>query len=49
VGHFSPPGSGSVFKLRIRIQWSDWIQIQYGSGSETLNELHLINQTTLSP
>ncbi len=38
VGHFCPPGSGSgsVFKLRIRIQWSDWIRIQYGSGSETL-------------
>ncbi len=35
VGHFCPPGSGSVFKLRIRIriQWSDWIRIQYGSGS----------------
>jgi hypothetical protein len=30
VGHFCPPGSGSgsVFKLRIRIriQWSDWIR-----------------------
>ncbi len=40
VGHFCPPGSGSGFKLRIRIQWSDWIRIQYGSGygsgSETL-------------
>ncbi len=38
VGHFCPPGSGSgsVFKLRIRIQWSDWIRIQSGSGSETL-------------
>ncbi len=38
MGHFCPPGSGSVFKLRIRIQWSDWIRIQYGSGSgsETL-------------
>ncbi len=40
VGHFCPPGSGSVFKLRIRIQCSDWIRIQYGSGygsgSETL-------------
>ncbi len=36
AGHFCPPGSGSVFKLRIRIQWSDWIRIQYGSGSETL-------------
>ncbi len=38
VGHFGPPGSGSgsVFKLRIRIQWSDWIRIQSGSGSETL-------------
>ncbi len=35
VGHFCPPGwgSGSVIKLRIRIQWSDWIRIQYGSGS----------------
>ncbi len=34
VGHSCPPGSGSgsVFKLRIRIriQWSDWIRIQYG-------------------
>ncbi len=37
VGHFCPPGSGSgsVFKLRIRIQWSDWIRIQYGSGSRS--------------
>ncbi len=38
VGHFCPPGYGSVFKLRIRIQWSDWIRIQYGSGSETLQK-----------
>ncbi len=38
MGHFCPPGYGSVFKLWIplRIQWSDWIRIQYGSGSETL-------------
>ncbi len=40
VGHFCPPGSDSVFKLRIRIQWSDWIRIQSGSGSgsETLSK-----------
>jgi hypothetical protein len=42
VGHFCPPGSGSVFKLRIRIriQWSDWIRIQYGSGSRIRIRIH---------
>ncbi len=38
VGHFCPPGSG--FQIRNWIHWPDWIRIQYGSGSETL-------QTTL--
>ncbi len=33
VGHFCPPGSGSGFRIRIRIHWPDWIRIQYGSGS----------------
>ncbi len=35
VGHFCPPGSGSGFL--IRIHWPDWIRIQLGSGSATLN------------
>ncbi len=34
VGHYCPPGSGSGFRIRIRIHWPDWIRIQY--GSETL-------------
>jgi hypothetical protein len=25
VGHFCPPGSGSGFRIRIRIHWPDWI------------------------
>ncbi len=37
VGHFWPPGSGSGSRIRIRIHWPDWIRIQFGSGSETLN------------
>ncbi len=36
VGHFCPPGSGSGFRIRIRIHLPDWIRIQSGSGSETL-------------
>ncbi len=42
VGNFYPPGSGSGFRIRIRIwiHWTDWIRIQsgsgYGSGSATL-------------
>ncbi len=36
VGHFCPPGSGSGFRIRIRIHWPDWIHIQSGSRSETL-------------
>jgi len=32
VGHFCPPGSGSGFRIRIRIHWPDWIRIQSGSG-----------------
>ncbi len=36
VGHFCPPGSGSRFRIRIRINRPDWIRIQSGSGSETL-------------
>ncbi len=37
-GSFLPPGSGSGFRIpiRIRIHRPDWIQIQYGSGSATL-------------
>ncbi len=34
VSHFCPPGSGSGFRIRIRIHWPDWIRIR--SGSETL-------------
>ncbi len=34
MGHLCPPGSGSGFRIRIRIHWPDWIRIQ--SGSETL-------------
>ncbi len=37
VGHFCSPGSGSGFRIRIRIHWPDWIRIQSGSGSETLS------------
>ncbi len=33
VCHFCPPGSGSGFRIRIRIHRPDWIRIQYGSGS----------------
>ncbi len=36
MGHFCPPGSGSGFRIRIRIHWPDLIRILYGSGSETL-------------
>ncbi len=36
VRHLCHPGSGSGFRIRIRIHWLDWIRIQYGSGSETL-------------
>jgi hypothetical protein len=32
---FCPPGSG--FQIRIQIHWPDWIQIQYRSGSATLD------------
>ncbi len=28
VGHFCPPGSGSGFRIRIRIHWPDWIRIR---------------------
>ncbi len=34
MGHFCPPGSG--LRVRIRIQWLDWIRIQL--GSETLQK-----------
>ncbi len=36
MGHFCPPGSGSGFRILIRIHWPDWIWIQSGSGSATL-------------
>ncbi len=36
VGHFCPPGSGSGFRIRIRIHRPDWIRIQ--SGSTTLKK-----------
>ncbi len=36
MAHFCPPGSGSGFRIRIRIHWPDWIRIQSGSGSATL-------------
>jgi hypothetical protein len=32
VGYFCPPGSGSGFRIRIRIHWPDW----FGSESTTL-------------
>ncbi len=38
VGHCCPPGSGSGFRICIRIHWPEWIRIQSGSGSETLAE-----------
>ncbi len=28
VGHFCPPGSGFRIRIRIRIQWPDWIRIR---------------------
>jgi hypothetical protein len=37
VGNFCPPGSGSGFRIRIRIHRPDWIRIQSGSGSTTLS------------
>ncbi len=39
VGHFSPPRSGSGFRLWIRIHWPDWIRIRLGSGSATLVQI----------
>ncbi len=36
LGHFCPPGSGSAFRIRIRIHWPNSIRIQLGPGSETL-------------
>ncbi len=41
VSHFRPPGSGSRFRIRIRIHWLDWIRIQYGFGSETLPQTYV--------
>ncbi len=32
---FCPPGSGSGFRIRLRIHWPDRVRIQSGSGSET--------------
>ncbi len=44
VGHFCPPGSGSGFRIRIRIHWPDWIRIR--SGSETLlSGLYLVRES----
>jgi hypothetical protein len=45
-GSFFPPGSGSRFRIRIRIHWPDWIRIQLGSGSATLvkNNLFFCSQ-----
>ncbi len=44
--HFCPPGSGSGFRIRIRIHWSDWIRIQSGYRSEILisgdSQIHLV-------
>ncbi len=37
VGHFCPPGSGSRFRIRIRIHRPYWIRIQ--SGSTTLKKI----------
>ncbi len=34
VGHFCPPESGFRKQIRIRIQWPDWIRIQFGSGPQ---------------
>ncbi len=40
VVHFCPPGSG--LRKRIRIHWPDWIRIQFGSGSATLQKSPVI-------
>ncbi len=41
VGHFCPPGSGSGFRIRIRIHWPDWIQVpRFGSQSGSSKSLH---------
>ncbi len=39
--YFCPPGSGSRFRIRIRIHWPDWIRIKLGSGSATLVKINL--------
>ncbi len=36
TGNFCLPGSGSRFRIRIRIHWPDWNRIQLGAGSTTL-------------
>ncbi len=41
--HFCPRWSGSGFQIRIRINWPDWIGIQYGFGSET-KDLQMFNK-----
>ncbi len=41
MGHFYPLGSGSGFRIRIRIHLLDLIRIQYGSGSETLVDFNV--------
>ncbi len=45
MGNFCPPGSGSGFRIRIRINWPDWIRIrsgyESGSGSATLVVVHM--------
>ncbi len=39
-------GSGSGFRIRIRIHWPDWIRIQSGSGSGSETLLFTINDVT---
>ncbi len=36
--HICPPGSGSGFRIRIRIHWPDWIWIQSGSATLVVGE-----------
>ncbi len=41
-GSFFPPRSGSGFRIRIRIHWPDWIQIQSGSPTLPKTVRHII-------
>ncbi len=48
VGHFCHLGSGSGFRIRIRIHRPDWIRIQSGSGSATLHKASVLFSNNLN-